>query len=134
MRQRLEDVPEQMHCEVLRGRGRYRPCKDKFDLLRSSTSDGLCYAKKNDKHAGSIWHGNAETQDECMSKCTADSECKYFSFWHTGWCQLDRVCNHWGSDGSRMISTFGRDDGVNQNQCVEGLLVQCFVMTRLVRG
>ena len=39
------------------------PCKDKFDLLRSSTSDGLCYAKKNDKREGSIclvWQrGNA---------------------------------------------------------------------------
>ena len=92
-----------------------------FALVKSGTANGLCYAKKDQKHAGSIWHGNAKTLDECMSKCTADSECKFFSFWHSGWCQLDRVCNHWGSSGSKMISTFGRGDGANQNQCDDRL-------------
>ena len=84
------------------------PCKDKFDLLRSSTSDALCFAKKNDKHAGSIWHGNAETQDDCKSKCVSNEECNFYSFWHTGWCQIDRVCSYWGSDGSKMISSYKR--------------------------
>ena len=54
------------------------------------------------------WYGNAETQDDCKAKCVSNEECNYYSFWHTGYCQIDRVCNHWGSDGSRMISTYKR--------------------------
>ena len=87
-----------------------------FTLLKSGKSNALCFAEKNKKHAGSIWHGNALTQDDCMLKCMSNSECKFFSFWHTGWCQLDRVCNHWGLDGNTMISTFGRGDGTKSKE------------------
>ena len=85
-----------------------------FTLLKSGTSNALCFAEKDKKHAGSIWHGKVATQDDCMSKCLSKSECKIFSYWHSGWCQIDRVCNHWGSDGSHMISTYGRGDGMYQ--------------------
>ena len=83
-----------------------------FKLVKSGTSGALCFAQKDKKHAGSLWNGKVASQDECKSKCVFNEECKFYSYWHgSRTCQFDSVCNHWGSSGNSMISTYERIAG-----------------------
>ena len=87
-------------------------------MLKSGTSNALCYVSSTaKKHEGNLWNGKAGL-DDCRSKCVSNSKCKFFSFWGTnkdsGYCELRSVCNHWGSDGNNMVSTYGRGGGTTR--------------------
>ena len=83
-----------------------------FKLVKSGKSNALCFVEKDKRHAGALWHGKSPGRDDCRSKCLSNAKCKFFSFWdNANWCQINDVCNHWGSAGSQVISTYERGDG-----------------------
>lgn len=84
-------------------------CVGGFKLLKSGRSGALCRSSSTaKKHEGSIWNGQSTGLADCRSKCDSYWSCKFFSFWEGGHCQLDTLCDHWGSDGNNMISTYAR--------------------------
>ena len=85
-----------------------------FKLVKSGKSNALCFVEKDNRHKGSLWIQKSGF-DACQSKCASNPKCKFLSYWGTdkdnGFCQANEVCNHWGSDGSHIISTYERSDG-----------------------
>merc|ERR1711939_671215 len=77
-------------------------------LLKSGT-EALCYPTATAaKHEGCLWTGYSTGLEDCGAKCEANAECKFYSWWKSSnWCEINAVCDHWGSDGSHNIFTYG---------------------------
>merc|ERR1712026_302423 len=50
-------------------------------------------------------------KDECRTKCTADSRCKYYSLWSTGWCLMSETCDKKQRDGRSSITIYQKEAG-----------------------
>jgi hypothetical protein len=58
---------------------------------------------------GMISEASSSGQDDCESRCTADSSCKYISLWETGganWCRLNSACDLLGQQSWHTIRIY----------------------------
>ena len=81
---------------------------EESDTLLKSGTEALCYPTATAaKHEGALWTGMSTGLEDCAAKCHANAECNFYSWWgSSNWCEINEVCDHWGSDGSHVIYSY----------------------------
>jgi len=88
---------------------------DDSDMIREGIGSGLRLpmfwnevARGNQCCSGtSIWEGQSSGEADCASKCENESECRYYSFWHTGggnYCKLTSSCDSMSQSANHDVS------------------------------
>ena len=102
-----------------------------WSLLKSGNSNALCSSSNNHQP---LYHGWAAGLDDCRNKCESNSNCKFFSYWETTWCQTRSECDKWKSDGSYMIYSYRRKSEGKLRDCSllksGEFIVLCFVSNK----